>query len=122
LVFTNLISNAIKFNREGGRVDVSLCNDSEDLTVEVADTGIGIPAENLPFIFDEFYKIRNKETRNITGSGLGLSLAKRIVEAHSGSVQAVSEPGRGSTFTVVLPRIAQGDGGATEPTDQLGLK
>ncbi len=109
LLFTNLISNAIKFNREGGRVEVRLYNDGENLTAEVADTGIGIPAENLPFIFDEFYRVRNKETRNITGSGLGLSLAKKIVDAHSGSIQAISESGKGSTFMVVLPRISQGE-------------
>jgi len=104
LVFTNLISNGIKFNHKGGRVEVRLCNNGENLTAEVADTGIGIPAENLPFIFDEFYRVRNKKTRNITGSGLGLSLAKKIVDAHSGTILAVSEPGKGSTFAVRLPK------------------
>jgi len=120
LVFTNLISNAIKFNSEGGKVEARLRADGENVTVEVADTGIGISEESLPFVFNEFYRVRNKETRNITGSGLGLALAKRIVEAHSGSIQVASEPGKGSTFTVMLPRIAQGDGGAAESADQLG--
>ncbi|MBA7668774.1 Sensor histidine kinase RcsC [subsurface metagenome] len=104
LVFTNLISNAIKFNSEGGKVEIGLRDDGKNMTIEIADTGIGIPEESLQFVFDEFYRVRNKDTRNITGSGLGLSLAKKIVDAHSGTILAVSEPGKGSTFTVRLPK------------------
>ncbi len=110
LVFTNLISNAIKFNCEGGKVEVRLRDNDKNIAVEVADTGIGIPAESLPFVFDEFYRVRNKATRNITGSGLGLSLSKRIVDAHSGSIQVESEPARGSIFTFSLPKIKPNEG------------
>lgn len=107
LVFTNLIGNGIKFNVEGGKIEISAQADDKYVIVDVADTGLGIPAEKLPFIFEEFYRVKNKATRNITGSGLGLSLVRKIVEAHSGSIQVTSELGKGSTFTVMLPRIQQ---------------
>jgi len=105
LAFTNLIGNGIKFNVEGGKIEISSQADEKYVIVDVADTGLGIPAEKLPFIFEEFYRVKNKATRNITGSGLGLSFVQKIVEAHSGKVQVVSEPGQGSTFIVSLPRI-----------------
>jgi len=122
LVFMNLIINGIKFNEEGGKVEITARENGKYVTVEVADTGIGIPEECLPFVFNEFYRVRNKATRNITGSGLGLSLVKRIVEAHSGSIQAVSEVGKGSMFTIMLPKIAQGDGGSAEQACQSGSR
>ncbi|UCH10707.1 MAG: response regulator [Fidelibacterota bacterium] len=104
LVFTNLISNSIKFNVEGGKIEISAHADGKYVIVDVTDTGIGISAENLPFIFDEFYRIKNGATRRIPGSGLGLSLVRKIVNAHSGRIQVVSEEGRGSTFKVMLPK------------------
>ncbi|MGQ9524105.1 MAG: response regulator, partial [Armatimonadota bacterium] len=81
---TNLVSNAIKYNRQGGRVDVILAATDGYVRVDVTDTGVGIPQEELPRIWEEFHRVKRPETRGITGTGLGLSLVKRIVEAHHG--------------------------------------
>ena len=102
--FTNLISNAINYNRERGTVTVSTREQDEHLEVEISDTGIGISQENLPFIFDEFFRVKSEETRGITGSGLGLAITKRIIEAHDGSIKVESSLGKGSTFSVLLPK------------------
>jgi len=103
-VFTNLLSNAIKFNKPQGRVRVSLKEEPEFMTVEIRDTGIGIAREHLPFIFDQFYQISRREGKKMRGSGLGLSIAKKIVEAHNGRIDAASEPGVGTAFSVRLPK------------------
>jgi two-component system sensor histidine kinase/response regulator len=105
--FSNLLSNAIIYNREGGSVTVTVQEQGDDLVVEVSDTGIGISKENLPFIFDEFFRVKSKETQHITGTGLGLPIVKRIIEAHDGSVKVASEPGRGTTFSIFLPKAQQ---------------
>jgi len=105
--FLNLLSNGIKYNREGGRVTVTVREQGDDLVIEVSDTGIGISRENLPFIFDEFFRIKSKETQHITGTGLGLSIARKIIEAHNGCVKVVSEPGRETTFSILLPKAKQ---------------
>jgi signal transduction histidine kinase len=110
-VFTNLIQNAIAYNRGGGKVDVLLAEEPEFVLVEVRDTGIGIAADHLPFIFDQFYRVRRGEGEAAKGSGLGLSIVKKIVEAHNGRVEVSSEPGVGTTFTVRLPKAAR-DGAA----------
>jgi len=102
--FTNLISNAIEYNREGGMVTVSAREQDNHLVVEISDTGVGISQENLGFIFEEFFRVKNKETRGISGSGLGLPIAKRIIKAHNGFIRVVSELGKGSTFSVFLPK------------------
>jgi two-component system sensor histidine kinase/response regulator len=102
-VFANLISNAIKFNRPLGRVSVSLQEDPDWVSVEVRDTGIGIAPEHLPFLFDQFYQVRRGANKG-RGSGLGLSIAKKVVEAHNGRIDVTSEPGVGSAFTVRIPR------------------
>ncbi len=70
----------------------------------VADTGIGIPKEDLPMIFDKFYRVKSERTRGVVGTGLGLSIVKGIVEAHLGSISVESEEGKSTTFTVLLPR------------------
>jgi two-component system sensor histidine kinase/response regulator len=101
--FLNLLSNAIIYNREGGTVTVTAKEQDDDLAVEVSDTGIGISKENLPFIFDEFFRVKSKETQHISGTGLGLPIAKKIIEAHNGCVKVVSEPGKGTTFSILLP-------------------
>ena len=75
----------------------------EYVKAEVMDTGIGISQEDLPKIFDKFYRVKSEQTRNIMGSGLGLSIVKGIVEAHLGSIEVESEPGKGTTFSVFLP-------------------
>ena len=103
-VFTNLISNAIKYNKQGGSVRVGIREEQESVIVEIQDTGIGIAKENLPFIFDQFYRVNRKEGQKTKGTGLGLSIAKKITELHGGSIQVTSEFGKGSTFSVILPK------------------
>jgi signal transduction histidine kinase len=103
-VFTNLISNAIKYNRPQGTVKIGLKEEQNFVTVEVRDTGVGIAKEHLPHIFDQFYQVHRSESKKMKGTGLGLSIAKKIVESHNGSIQVSSELGIGSTFTVLLPK------------------
>ena len=103
-VMINLLSNAVKYNREGGRVSVSAHNRGEFVEIQVADNGVGISEEDLPRIFDKSYRIRSEYTRKVIGSGIGLPLVKAIVEAHFGSITVESETGKGTTFTVLLPR------------------
>jgi two-component system sensor histidine kinase/response regulator len=105
--FLNLISNAIIYNREGGTVTVTAKEQGDELVVEVSDTGIGISKENLPFIFDEFFRVKSKETQHISGTGLGLPIAKKIIEAHNGCVKVASEPGKGTNFSILLPKAQQ---------------
>jgi len=100
----NVISNAIIYNREGGTVTISTKKQDHHLVVEISDTGIGISQENLPFIFDEFFRVKSDKTRGITGSGLGLAITKRIIEAHNGSIKVESSLGVGSTFSINLPK------------------
>jgi len=101
MLFTNLIHNGIKYNRKGGKVEVILENEDQGTKIIVKDTGVGIPREKLPLIFEQFYRVKKKEA--VVGSGLGLSIVKKIVEAHSGSIGVESELGKGTTFTVCLP-------------------
>jgi PAS domain S-box-containing protein len=103
-VFVNLISNAIKYTPPGGKITVSLTQEGDYLKVSVSDTGVGIPKEDLPRIFDKFYRVRTKETRQVIGTGLGLAIVKGIVEAHLGRIEVKSELGKGSVFTVYLPK------------------
>jgi signal transduction histidine kinase len=101
-VFINLIANAIQYNRNGGAVTVVAREESSNVEVEVSDTGIGISEKDLPFIFDDFYRVKAKETE---GTGLGLSITKKIIEANSGTISVSSELGKGSAFVVSLPKI-----------------
>src|SRR3972149_5093044 len=94
-IFTNLISNAIKYTPEGGKVWVRLAEEGGFVKSDVSDTGIGIKKEDLPRIFDKFYRVKTKETRQIVGTGLGLSIVKSIVAAHLGSITVESEEGGG---------------------------
>jgi len=105
--FTNLVSNGINYNLEGGTVTIRTREENNYLAVEISDTGIGISQENLHFIFDEFFRVKTKETRGVTGSGLGLPIAERIIEAHNGSIKVVSELSKGTTFTILLPKAEQ---------------
>jgi two-component system phosphate regulon sensor histidine kinase PhoR len=98
---TNLVHNAIKFNHPGGKVTVSTRVDGESVTVSVSDTGTGISKEDLPHVFERFYKA--DKARPTGGSGLGLAIAKHVVQAHGGSIWAQSEEGKGSTFSFSLP-------------------
>ena len=102
-VFVNLISNAIKFTSTGGQVRVDLKKSGKNLRIKVVDNGIGIEKDDLDHIFDRFYRIKTEQTKNIGGSGLGLYIVKRIVDAHNGTIQAESKVGEGSMFRVFLP-------------------
>jgi two-component system phosphate regulon sensor histidine kinase PhoR len=102
-IFVNLISNAIKYTPKGGNVNVTLNKTGKDIRLRVADNGIGIPPGDIDRIFEKFYRIKTEETRSISGSGLGLSIVKGIVDAHRGSVRAESEVGKGTTFDISLP-------------------
>jgi signal transduction histidine kinase len=101
-VFSNLISNAIKYNVEGGSIRLHSREEEKGIAVTVSDTGMGIPEEHLPFLFDQFYRVKRSESEKQKGSGLGLSIAKKIVEAHKGRISVDSVTGQGSTFTVYL--------------------
>ncbi len=100
---TNLLSNAIKYSPGGGHIDVILDTADDIVVLSVEDTGVGIPAENLPHIFDRFYRVRPAHTQPTQGLGLGLSFVAWIVKAHEGSIAVESEPGKGTKFTVTLP-------------------
>jgi len=101
-VFFNLLNNAVKYTREHGRINVSVNQKRAFIEISVTDTGIGISPEDLPYIFNEFYRAPNAKSYKIEGTGLGLAIVKEIVEAHHGSLKVQSELGKGSTFTVLL--------------------
>jgi signal transduction histidine kinase len=99
-VFFNLFSNAIKYNQPGGKIYLRAWTEPGTLNFEIKDTGVGIPAESMPYLFEKFYRVNS----SVSGAGLGLSISKRIVESHGGSIEAQSELGVGTSFRVILPR------------------
>ena len=105
-VVTNLVTNAVRYNREGGRVDVTLKAEGGGAVLAVADTGIGIPEADRPHVFERFYRADKSRGRDEGGSGLGLAITKWIVEAHGGSIAFTSREGEGTTFTIRMPRGA----------------
>lgn len=104
-ILANLISNALKFTPAGGQVSVTTIIDADyqELTIQITDTGSGIPADQLPHIFDRFYQVDDANTRRYSGSGIGLSLVKELVDVLGGSIEASSEFGRGTAFSLRLP-------------------
>lgn len=102
-VFVNLVGNAVKYTSAGGQVIVSLGRRGDDIQIDVADTGIGIPEEAIPHLFEEFYRAPNARRLNTTGTGLGLAIVKELVERYGGRIRVQSELGVGTTFTVLLP-------------------
>ena len=104
-LISNLLSNAVKYTPKGGKVNVNVGRDEAEgwIRMVVEDTGVGVPAENLPHIFDRFYRVRNAQTTAVQGLGLGLSFVAWIVSAHDGTIHVESQPGEGSRFTVRLP-------------------
>jgi two-component system phosphate regulon sensor histidine kinase PhoR len=102
---TNIVDNAVKYTPGNGRVSVSAEIDRGLVKIKVADTGVGIKDEDLPHIFDRFFRVKEKATRQVTGSGLGLSLVKKVVEAHNGFIDVTSEKEKGTTFTVSFPLV-----------------
>ncbi|MBR2409147.1 MAG: GHKL domain-containing protein [Lachnospiraceae bacterium] len=103
LVFSNLIENAIKYNRDGGKVMVSLNSDHKFFYVKIEDTGVGIPEEEQGLVFDRFYRVDKARSRETGGTGLGLSITKSAVQMHKGLIKVQSIPGVGSIFTVRIP-------------------
>ncbi|MDQ7778168.1 MAG: hybrid sensor histidine kinase/response regulator [Planctomycetota bacterium] len=102
-LLSNLVSNAVKYNEPGGKVTVVVTAEDCSVKIVVADTGIGMSPEEQKRLFDRFYRIRNEKTRYISGSGLGLSIVRKIVDARGGTLRVESALGKGSAFTVVLP-------------------
>lgn len=105
IICNNLLTNAVKYNRDDGRVDVTIGDDGQTITLDVKDTGIGMSKEESAKLFYEFVRIKNKKTRDIMGTGLGLSILKKIALLYDGHVSVESEPDVGSTFTVTLKRL-----------------
>jgi signal transduction histidine kinase len=103
IIFNNLISNAVKYNKNGGRVDIFIESKKDAVNLQVSDTGIGISDEDKGRLFKDFVRIKNLKTKNITGSGLGLSIMKKIVDMYHGEIEIQSTPDKGTTFTVKFP-------------------
>jgi len=102
VIFNNLISNAVKYNKDNGKVWVRIKRDDGKVNIEVEDTGIGMTKEDQKKLFKEFTRIRNEKTKHILGSGLGLAIVKKIADLYNGSVSVESEPDKGSKFKVIL--------------------
>lgn len=105
LAITNLVENAIKYNKEGGWVHVTLNADHRFCNIEVADSGIGIEPEETGHIFERFYRVDKSHSREIGGTGLGLSITRNAIVMHRGSIKVFSQPGEGTTFTVRIPLV-----------------
>jgi heavy metal sensor kinase len=98
----NLLDNAVKYTPSGGSITVKIERNASVVTITISDTGVGIPAEAMPHVFERFYRVDKARSRSDGGSGLGLAIAKWVAEAHNGSIEVVSQPGQGSTFRVML--------------------
>jgi signal transduction histidine kinase len=104
-VVSNLLNNALKYNVDDGLIEVRIDQREDEVQVDVRDTGVGIAPEEIPHVFERFYRANNQdETMRKSGSGLGLAISRAIVEMHGGRIWVVSELGQGSTFSFVLPR------------------
>ena len=122
-VLGNLLSNAFKFTPRGGRVDLGVDADGDHVHMHVRDTGAGIPASQLPRIFDKFFQADNQVAAATEGTGLGLAIAKNIVEAHRGTITVASTPGVGTAFVIILPTALpqRRPRVGTPPTDRRGI-
>ena len=105
-VFSNLISNALNYTPDGGRIVVSAGVQDDQIQISVSDSGIGIAPEDMELIFNRFFRVKNANTRHIIGTGLGLPIVKSIIDAHHGRIQVESQVDEGSTFSVYLPVAA----------------
>ena len=103
-MFTNLVDNAVKYTPSGGRVEVTGGTEGDEIIISIADTGIGIPEGKLSRIFERFYRVDKARSKATGGTGLGLSIVRHVAENHGGRVTVESVPGKGTTFTVRLPR------------------
>ena len=105
IIFNNLASNAVKYNKQGGTVTIIVDCDDTEFRLSVADTGIGMTPDECGMLFEAFSRIKNDKTRNISGSGLGLSIVKKVVELYHGVINVESVPDKGSVFRVTIPKI-----------------
>jgi two-component system, sensor histidine kinase and response regulator len=103
VILNNLVSNAVKYNRDNGQVYIDIKKENNMLTIVVEDTGIGMDEEEQALLFNDFVRIKNSKTKNITGSGLGLSIAKKMIEMYEGSIRLESTPDVGTKFIVEIP-------------------
>jgi two-component system phosphate regulon sensor histidine kinase PhoR len=103
-IMKNLIDNAIKYNKEGGKVTVTFKELKNEVEISVCDTGIGIPKSHIPFIFERFYRVERSRSRKLGGTGLGLSIVKLATERLNGKVEVESEEGKGTCFKIYLPK------------------
>ena len=117
-VVDNLVSNAIKFTPDEGSVTVRVVRDGDEAVLEVRDTGIGIPAEELPHLFERFFRTTQATARAIQGTGLGLAISRRLVEAHAGRITVQSREGAGTVFRVALPLVGAAD---LRPLDSVAV-
>ncbi len=106
IILNNLLSNAIKYNKEGGQIYVHIKGSDDKVVIKVEDTGIGMSEEDQEKLFQEFVRIKNVKTKNITGSGLGLSIIKKLADLYAGDIKVTSKPDIGTTFTVTLMKNA----------------
>ena len=104
LLFSNLIDNSVKYTSPGGSIMVKIAEETSQIRAEVSDSGMGIAAEDTSKIFEEFYRAKNAKRIAETGTGLGLSMVKRIVETYGGQIRVRSRVGRGTTFVLNLPK------------------
>ncbi len=103
-ILDNLVDNALKYTPDGGTIRLRWWAEADTCCLEVRDTGIGIPENELPRVFERFYRVDKARSRELGGTGLGLSIVKHLAQAMQGSVRAASDVGKGTTFTVTLPR------------------
>jgi signal transduction histidine kinase len=104
IIFNNLVSNAVKYNKVGGNANIIIDSTDNEVVISFTDSGIGIKKADIENLFTEFVRIKNEKTRNITGSGLGLSIVKKVVQLYFGSISVESTPDVGTVFTVRLPK------------------
>jgi len=107
IIFNNLLSNAIKYNKEGGSVFLRVDETPREVIFEVEDTGIGMNTEELDRLFQDFVRIRNTKTKDITGSGLGLSIVKKLTDLNHGTIDVKSIPDKGTWFRVAIPKFQE---------------
>jgi len=112
----NLLENAVNYTEPGGRVSLQVSLEGAEAHIAVQDTGVGIPSEHLPRIFERFYRVDKNRSRALGGTGLGLSIVKHVVQSHSGRVEVESSPGKGSIFRIILPAI--GPSGVGQPSSK----
>jgi signal transduction histidine kinase len=104
IIFNNLVSNAVKYNKFGGRVDITINGTDSEIILTFSDSGIGISESDRENLFTDFVRIKNEKTKNISGSGLGLSIVRKVVELYHGTIKVESTPDTGSVFTIRLPK------------------